>query len=366
LKRAETGFSLLPFLVAAGILLSEAGFAQQPVEKGGSAAEGLTGDAKGTAATKVAATKVAATKVIESRAPGHPVRVNGSAASISILPAGIFAPMESASIESTPIEPRRRAGNRFVAGRSSGAARDSDLAGLAKELRNPVSSLARIPSRHSYDILLAADREGWRYSVDFEPTFPIRVNNDWSVISRTTLPFIQQDGIVRSTTQTGLGDVIQRFLLSPNNTEPVFWGVGTAFLFPTATDTRLGAGKLGLGPSLAIGRQQRAWTYGFLAHHIWSVAGHSDRADVNATYVQPFLAYTTKSAWTYSIDAEANLDWEGRQWSVPIHIEIAKVLRLGPQPISVAAALRCWASSPSGGPQACGVRFMVTPLFPAR
>src|SRR6185369_8124010 len=149
-----------------------------------------------------------------------------------------------------------------------------------------------------------------------EPVIPIPLNKDWNLISRTILPVVQQDGIVESTIQTGLGDILQRVLLSPSKTEPFFWGVGATLLLPTATDTLIGAGKLGLGPTLAVGKQQRAWSYGVLAHQIWSVAGHRDRADVRSTFIQPFVAYTTRSAWTYSLDTESTYDWVGKQWSI--------------------------------------------------
>jgi hypothetical protein len=243
---------------------------------------------------------------------------------------------------------------------------DDDPAALAKELRNPVSSLARISTRSSFDMFLAADREGWRYATAFEPVIPIRLHKDWNLISRTTIPLVQEDGLFESTTQTGLGDVIQSVFLSPSQTGPFFLGAGAAFLIPTATDTRLGSGKFGLGPALAIGKQHRAWTFGALTDHIWSVAGHSDRANVRTTRIQPFLAYTTRSAWTYSLDTETTYDWVGKHWSAPVHVEVAKVIRLGRQPLSVGAALRCWAATPPAGPQACGVRFTVTPIFSAR
>jgi hypothetical protein len=237
---------------------------------------------------------------------------------------------------------------------------------LAKKLRNPVSALARIYFESNIDFGLAADREGYRYTMNLEPVIPFALNKDWNLISRTRFPLIQQDGVVASAIQSGLGDIIQSFFLSPSKTEPVFWGAGTAMLIPTATNTALGAGKFGLGPALVVGIQQGAWTYGATVRHIWSVAGHSDRPDVRSTYLQPFVAYTTRSGWSYAIDTESTYDWVGQRWSVPIHVEVSKVIRLRKHPVSFGGAVTCFAATPPGGPQACGVRFMITPLFPAR
>ena len=41
-------------------------------------------------------------------------------------------------------------------------------------------------------------------------------------------------------------------------------------------------------------KQQGPWTYGVLANHIWSFAETSSLgADVNSTFIQPFIGYTT-------------------------------------------------------------------------
>ncbi|MCK1978349.1 hypothetical protein LNK15_15040, partial [Jeotgalicoccus huakuii] len=64
------------------------------------------------------------------------------------------------------------------------------------------------------------------------------------------------------------------------------------FLWPTATSSELGTGKWGAGPTGVILKQHGGWTYGALANHIWSYAGHSDREAVSQSFAQPFLTYT--------------------------------------------------------------------------
>ena len=43
----------------------------------------------------------------------------------------------------------------------------------------------------------------------------------------------------------------------------------------------------------------------------------SETADVNATFLQPFLTYTTPTQWTFALNTESTYDWEAEQWSVP-------------------------------------------------
>jgi hypothetical protein len=287
--------------------------------------------------------------------------IKPSAATISFLPADMIK-------EAMRIDASRSLASLGPAAVKKDAARENedDPAMLAKKLRNPVSSLARISFENNLDFGLSANREGYRYTLNLEPVIPFALNKDWNLISRTRFPLIQQDGIVESTTQTGLGDILQSFYLSPAKGEPVFWGAGATLLIPTATDTRLGTGKFGLGPAIVIGKQHRAWTYGAIVRHIWSVAGHNDRVDARSTYIQPFVSYTTRSAWTLSLDTESTYDWVGKQLAAPIHFEVAKVVRVTGQPVSIGATMSCWAATPTGGPQACGVRFTVSPLFSVR
>ena len=99
-------------------------------------------------------------------------------------------------------------------------------------------------------------------------------------------------------------------------------------------------------------------------NHVWSVAGKDSRADVSSTFLQPFLSYTTKKAWTITLNTESTYDWNAETWNIPIHFTVAKLVRFGKQPVSIGGALRCWANSASGGQQWCGFRMIVTPLFP--
>jgi len=245
-------------------------------------------------------------------------------------------------------------------------AASEDAAALAKKLSNPVASLISVPFQNNFDFNMGSEDAGWRYTLNFQPVIPITLNQNWNLISRTILPIIHQDNVVETSGQTGLGDIVQSFFLSPAKTEPFIWGFGPVLLIPTATDDFLGTEKFGIGPTFVILKQQKGWTYGALLNHIWSVAGDTGRPDVNSTFLQPFLSYTTRTAWTFTVNTESTYDWTGEPWAVPIHFQVAKLVRFGKQPVSFGVALRCWATAPPGGPEGCGPRFIVTPLFPKK
>jgi hypothetical protein len=236
---------------------------------------------------------------------------------------------------------------------------------LAKKLSNPVASLISVPFQSNFDYRMGSG-SGWRYTLNVQPVIPIKLSPNWNLISRTIIPFIHQSKVVGTTSQTGLGDITQSLFFSPNKTEPLIWAVGPVFLLPTATNANLGTQKFGIGPTALALKQAHGWTYGILMNHIWSVAGKSSRADVNSTFIQPFLSYTTKDAWTYSLNTESTYDWNGHAWSVPINPFLSKLVRFGKQPVSFGVGVKCWATAPSGGPEACSLRIVVTALFPKR
>ncbi len=250
-------------------------------------------------------------------------------------------------------------------GAGQGAGGADEQAALAKKLANPVASLISLPFQSNFDFGMGPNDEGFRYTLNFQPVIPFKLNENWNLISRTIVPFISQHDVVPGTSQTGLGDIVQSFFFSPNKAEPFVWGVGPVLLIPTATDGRLGSEKFGTGATVVVLKQRKGYTVGALSNHIWSVAGDDDRADVNSTLLQPFISYTTKKAWTFTLNTESTYDWNGHQWTVPVTFTVAKLVRFGTQPVSVGATLKCWATTPSGGPQGCGARFTFTPLFPA-
>jgi hypothetical protein len=248
----------------------------------------------------------------------------------------------------------------------SAQAQDSatDAQELAKKLSNPVASLISFPMQSNFDFGMGAG-SGWRYTLNVQPVIPIALSPNWNMISRTIIPIIHQGNVTGpNSSQSGLGDTVQSFFFSPNETEPIIWAVGPVFLLPTATDASLGSQKWGLGPTALALKQKNQWTYGVLANHIWSVAGKSNRGDVSATFVQPFISYTNKQAWTYTINTESTYDWVSNSWSIPINPSISKLVRFGKQPMSFGGGVKCWVTTPTGGPENCGLRIVVTALFP--
>jgi hypothetical protein len=253
------------------------------------------------------------------------------------------------------------------AGGRAGDDQKAKAAELAKATLNPIASLISVPLQNNFDFGGGPDGDGFQYKLNIQPVIPISLTEDWNVISRTILPYIYQENIYGTTSQSGLSDTVQSFFLSPMKPTKGgwIWGAGPVFQLPTATDDLLGEEKWGAGPTGVVLKQQGPWTYGMLFNHIWSFAGEDGRSDVNRTFLQPFIAYTTKTFTSFGLNTESTYDWTGDQWNVPLNLFVQQLLKIGKQPIALQFGGRYYADGPSSGPE-WGLRFQIQFLFPKK
>jgi hypothetical protein len=246
------------------------------------------------------------------------------------------------------------------------AAADQSDAALAQKLANPIAALTTFPAKYNWDHDIGRVEGGHSNYVKLEPVIPIRLDQDWTLIARTVMLVVDQTNVQPgSGTQFGLSDTTEAFFFTPNKAGPAgfLWGIGPAVSLP-ATDSQIASQRWGLGPTVAVIVQPGQWTIGVLADHIWSVGGSGSSGELNETYLQPFVSYTTKDAVTFTLESETYYYWTDHEWSVPLHAEVTKLLRICGQPISVGPAVRYWVANTETGAHNWGFRFSATLLFP--
>jgi len=213
------------------------------------------------------------------------------------------------------------------------ATQSSQADELAKQLQNPLASLISVPFQNNFDFGFDP-ADGSRWLMNIQPVIPMSITEDWNLIGRVILPVISQNDVFgESGSQTGLGDALLTGFFSPKAPTPggLIWGAGPAISIPTATDDLMGSGKFSIGPSVVGLVQAGTITYGALVNHIWSVFGDSDRADVNATFFQPFLAQNFEGGYALSLNTELLQNWEADATVGTVNLVGSKVTTLGSQ-----------------------------------
>jgi hypothetical protein len=212
---------------------------------------------------------------------------------------------------------------------------------LRKAAQNPIASLISVPVQNNTNFNI---NPGQRTQdvLNIQPVIPIALTKDVNLIVRWITPIIWQP-LPTSTPGPevgtyGLGDMQPTFFFSPSKPSKLIWGAGPIFQIPTATGKYLGQGKFGLGPNFVWLVQPGKWTVGSLVNNVWSVAGPSNRADVNQMLLQYFINYNLKKGWYVGTMPIITANWEtpnSQRWVVPVGATIGRIMKLGPQPVNL-------------------------------
>jgi hypothetical protein len=117
------------------------------------------------------------------------------------------------------------------------------------------------------------------------------------------------------------------------------WGVGPVVSVPTATDPLLGSGKFSVGPAFVVIMRKGPFQGGFLAQGFFSVAGKSDREDVDVVALQPLAGFGLPANWSVGI-SEINVAYDTRRgkWtSVPLGGRLERLVTMGRLPVRLYA-----------------------------
>jgi len=237
---------------------------------------------------------------------------------------------------------------------------------LAKQTQNPIADLISVPLQSNFNFG-AGSRDKMIYILNVQPVIPIKITEDWNMITRVIMPIINQPSLFPGAdSATGLGDINPTFFFSPSKPGSLIWGLGPTFTLPTASDRLLGSGKWSMGPAGVALTIQGPWVLGALMNNQWSVGGWGDKA-VNAMLLQPFVNYNLPAGWYLTTSPILTADWKadkaGDVWTVPLGGGVGKLFRAGTHPINVQLAAYGNVAKPEFGPD-WQLRFQVQFLFP--
>ena len=253
---------------------------------------------------------------------------------------------------------------------SRGEAANSTEA-LQKATQNPVANLISVPLQDNMNFNVGP-YNGTQNVLNIQPVIPMHLTPDWNLINRIILPVVWQpytgsNPANASLGTFGLGDLNPTLFLSPAHPGKIIWGVGPAFVFPTATDSTLGQGKWSIGPSFVVLAQPGHWSLGLLANNVWSFAGESNRPTVNQFLAQYFVNYNLSGGWYLTSAPIITANWAAPQaknvWTVPFGAGVGKITKVGFQPINFQISAYGNVAHPAGT-SPWGIRLQLAFLFP--
>jgi len=290
---------------------------------------------------------------------------------VALEPSAAAGQLKLVAAEEKPAEPESSdppGQTKLVATEEKPAAPESDedrTASLAKAAQNPIANLISFPLQNNTAFGIGP-YERAQNVLNIQPVIPFHITEKWNLITRTILPVVWQPNDQPTQGWFGFGDLNPSLFLSPANPGKLIWGVGPAFVFPTATAEQLGQGKFSLGPSVVVLSTPGHWVIGALVNNVWSVAGPHERAVVNQMLLQWFVNYNMKKGWYFTTSPIITADWRapsGNQAVVPFGGGVGRIMKLGFQPVNITGQFYGNAVHPAGA-SPWGMRLQIQFLFP--
>lgn len=238
---------------------------------------------------------------------------------------------------------------------------------LRKAAQNPIANLISVPVQNNNNFGIGPD-DRIQDILNIQPVIPMRISENWNLISRIITPIIYQPTTTQPVNQgaAGFGDLNPSLFFSPAKPHKIIWGVGPTLVFPTATNSILGQGKWSMGPSIVVLAQPGKWTLGGLVNNVWSYTGQSSRPAVDQMVFQYFINYNLNKGWYITWQPTLTANWEadnGGRWLVPVGGGVGRIMKLGFQPVNLTAQFYGNVVHPPGA-SPWGMRLQIAFLFP--
>ena len=149
----------------------------------------------------------------------------------------------------------------------------------------------------------------FRYDRAFMRNRP-KLSGKRGILTRVDIPLVvahRPDG-----TSAGLGDIYAQALFVPHLTKGFAFAAGSGIFLPTATNRRLGTGKLTIAPAVVpVWFIPKRGFFFVKVQDYFSVAGAGSRPDLHYMTITPLLVWRIKGKpyWT-QFDAETQTNWK--------------------------------------------------------
>ena len=202
----------------------------------------------------------------------------------------------------------------------SGAALADDTEALAKAAQNPIAAMISLPFQNNTTLNTGPEKQTQNV-LNIQPVIPIKLDDEWNLITRTIVPVISQPGFVPGQDRVnGIGDTQVELFVSP--AKPGETDLGDR-ADPAASDQFQRCARrqeMGHGAGGVLLTSEGHWLYGVVATNMWSFAGPSDAASINQMLVQYFINYNFEGGWYATTSPDITANWKAannNRWTVP-------------------------------------------------
>lgn len=219
-----------------------------------------------------------------------------------------------------------------------------------------------MPFQYNYSRGLGANQSGSEQTLLFQPVIPLSLGGGDNFILRPIVTGVREIN-VDGFSGYGVSNVTIESFYAPNTGSSWIWGIGPYFNSPAGNSGRFGSQQTGVGITGVVLNRVGPWTYGLLAYQSWSVGGNPAFGTQNNLYGQPFVAYTTPTAWTFTLETQAQYNYDARRTTNPLYFGISKLEVIDKLPVQFSAGPTYYVSNTPGGPSGWGARAQVTFVF---
>jgi hypothetical protein len=275
----------------------------------------------------------------------------------------------------------------MVSGTKSGISQTQELAAneqagdqhqsaaeLAQQATNPLSSswLMQTQQNNNWVGMPLNMGDQIESNLLFQPLMNVKLTDKWTLFARpiftmlNSTPYVDKTGKNQRT--TALGDTVLAFNLSPRPLlgGHLMFGAGPTFIFPSATDHRLGQHTWQGGPNVGVvclGKNFIAYAF----PQQWFKIGGSGPKTNQLSLLWDFT-YFLKEGWSIGTNPNVLVNWQapsGQQVTLPIGPQVGKLVKVGRTPTLIQLQLQYYPVHPSVYGPKWNVQLQITPTIPS-
>ena len=231
---------------------------------------------------------------------------------------------------------------------------------LVKQANAPISSILQVRLQDTYQPeFTGLEGQGNTVTLAMTMPFPKYRLLPLPQLSLLTIPA----AVTTPGGMTGVGDLRFLDVAVLHAGDSGVWGIGPTFVFPTSSRRETGQGMWQVGPAAAVAFYPERWLVGVLIQNPISFAGDSERKDVNAMILQPFVSYQFSNGWFVRSQPQMLFNWKNGNQQMPLDVGAGRVFKIGRQNVSCFVE-PFWNVTHDGPAPKYGITFGITLLYP--